>query len=110
MSDVTYCHAVYGGKRIRLQFTIDLMRELEKARDSGPQAILTKLMSRRYEVDDIRETIRLAAIGGGMTPTDAFVMMSRYFDREPIHTSVSVATKPLIAFLFGFPRDEADAA
>ncbi len=47
-----------------------------------------------WRVEDVRETIRLGLIGAGMTPTDAFVAVSRYVDQTekyPLIDNVGIA-------------------
>lgn len=47
-----------------------------------------------WRVEDVRETIRLGLIGAGMTPTDAFGMVTRYVDdiaRSPLVDNVGIA-------------------
>lgn len=36
-----------------------------------------------WRVDDIRETIRLGLIGGGMTPSEAYAQVARNIDDQP---------------------------
>lgn len=47
-----------------------------------------------WRVEDVRETIRLGLIGAGMTPTDAFGLVTRYVDdlaRSPLVDNVGIA-------------------
>ena len=47
-----------------------------------------------WRVEDVRETIRLGLIGAGMTPTDAFGMVTRYVDdlqHSPLVDNVGIA-------------------
>ncbi|MCA2372202.1 gene transfer agent family protein [Agrobacterium genomosp. 3 str. CIP 111-78] len=47
-----------------------------------------------WRVEDVRETIRLGLIGAGMTPTDAFIAVSRYVDQTekyPLIDNVGIA-------------------
>ncbi|TKT78424.1 gene transfer agent family protein [Aquamicrobium sp. LC103] len=61
-----------------------------------------------WRIDDIRETIRLGLIGAGMTPTDAFVAVSRYVDQTdkyPPVDYVGLAAGILIHALTG-PKED----
>lgn len=52
-----------------------------------------------WRIEDVRETIRLGLIGAGMTPTDAFVAVSRYVDQTdkyPLIDNVGVAAGILL--------------
>jgi Phage tail tube protein, GTA-gp10 len=58
-----------------------------------------------WRVDDVRETIRLGLIGGGMTPTDAYVAVTRYVDERPLTENIGVAAAVLIHALRGDEND-----
>lgn len=61
-----------------------------------------------WRIDDIRETIRLGLIGAGMSPTDAFVAVSRYVDQTDTHPpvdNIGIAAAILIHALTG-PKDD----
>jgi hypothetical protein len=52
-----------------------------------------------WRVDDLRETIRLGLRGGGATPTDADVLVMRFFDtsdRHALYQHVGLAAKIVI--------------
>ena len=102
---VTWIDAVFGGKPHRFQMVpkgnLNLVRELEEKLDCGPATVLRNLMGGRYTVDAVREVIRLGMIGGGTTPTDAHISVSRFFDLEPIADSVHLAMRIMHAMLFG---------
>ncbi|GGA63879.1 gene transfer agent family protein [Pelagibacterium lentulum] len=69
---------------------------------------LLRRMGGDWRVDDLRETIRLGLIGGGATPTDADVLMLRYFDqtdRYPLHGQVPLAAKIIIHAIAADPDD-----
>lgn len=52
-----------------------------------------------WRFDDIRETIRLGLIGAGMTPTDAFIAISRYVDQTDKYPPVdNIGTAAAILF------------
>lgn len=69
---------------------------------------LLRSMGGDWRIDDIRETIRLGLIGGGMTPTDAFVTVSRYVDQTdkyPPVDNIGTAASILLHALSG-PQDD----
>ncbi len=51
--------------------------ELQEKCDAGPAQIVARLEGGTWRVQDLRETLRLGLIGGGMTPTDAMVKVRR---------------------------------
>ena len=60
-----------------------------------------------WRVDDVRETIRLGLIGGGMSPTDAFVFVSGYVDQYPLTDNIGLAASILMHALIGDQDDPA---
>lgn len=58
-----------------------------------------------WRVDDIRETIRLGLIGAGTTPTEAFLLVSRYVDNVPLTENVGIASEILMHALVGEADD-----
>lgn len=61
-----------------------------------------------WRFDDIRETIRLGLIGAGMTPTDAFIAISRYVDQTDKYPPVdNIGTAAAILFhALAGPQDD----
>src|SRR5690606_951747 len=69
---------------------------------------MTRGIGGEWRIDDIRETIRLGLIGGGMTPTDAFVTVSRYVDQPEKYAptdNIGIAAAILLHALTG-PQDD----
>jgi len=84
---------------------IKQLEELQDKCDAGPSELYNRLEDGRWRVADLRETIRLGLIGGGMTPAEAFVKVRRYVDERPLLESVPVARAVLLAALIGVPED-----
>lgn len=59
-----------------------------------------------WRVDDVRETIRLGLIGAGMTPTDAFILVSRYVDTRPLGENFGLAAAIILKSLASDTDDE----
>ncbi|GHC61629.1 gene transfer agent family protein [Limoniibacter endophyticus] len=59
-----------------------------------------------WRVDDIRETIRLGLIGGGTTPTDAYIAVARYIDTRPLWEHAGLACAILLKALTGDKDDD----
>lgn len=55
---------------------------------------------------DVREIIRIALIGGGLAPTEAFKLVKRYVEERPLAETMPVALAAMEAFLFGPDDDE----
>lgn len=80
---------------------IGQMVELQEACDAGPAWIKARLESETWKVQDVRDTIRLGLIGGGMIPANALKLVRRYVDGRPLLESVPVAHVIIGAALVG---------
>jgi hypothetical protein len=85
---------------------IGSMLELQDNCDAGPAEIFSRLRNGLWRVNDVRETIRIGLIGGGMKPVDALKLVDRYVGGpRPWSESVPVASSILLAALVGVPDD-----
>jgi hypothetical protein len=67
---------------------------------------LLRMIGNDWNVDDVRETIRLGLIGGGATPTDASLAVARYVDvAADWPSNIGVASAILIDALLGSSND-----
>jgi len=80
--------------------------ELEDKCRCGVAEIYDRIQNGRWKIDDIRETIRLGLIGGGMKPLDALSLVKRYFDDRPWAESINIALVILMAAMVGVPGDQ----
>jgi hypothetical protein len=71
---------VWGDGERRFRLAIGQLRELEEKCRAGSQEIFLRMAQGKWRIDDIRETLRLGLIGGGTPPTDAHMLIVRYFD------------------------------
>lgn len=95
----------WGDGEHKFRLPIGGLRELQQKCDAGAIEVMDRLRDRRWRVDDVRETLRLGLIGGGMTPVDALILVKRYVDDRPIMESVPTAFAVLMAALIGVPDD-----
>lgn len=84
---------------------IGQLRELQEKCDAGPMVIYRRLSNGEWKVDDVRETLRLGLIGGGMKPVEALVLVKRYVDNRPWAENVMPATAVILAAVLGVPGD-----
>lgn len=89
----------------RFRLPLGQLRELQDKCDAGPPAIMARLNTDTWRVDDIRETIRLGLIGGGMSPSEAYRKVARYVDERPLMENVVPARLILMAALIGDPSE-----
>jgi Phage tail tube protein, GTA-gp10 len=86
---------------------IGLMIALEEKCGVPIAHIFDRLLVGKWGVQDVRETIRLGLMGGGMTPNDALTAVKTHVDENPngLAPSVLVAIEILKAVMVGVPRD-----
>lgn len=80
--------------------------ELQDKCDAGPAEIADRLRNGKWRANDVRETLRLGLIGGGMDPVNALTLVRRYVDERPWKENVHVALVVMLAALVGVPGDE----
>jgi hypothetical protein len=97
----------WGDGERAFRLAIGQLRELQDKCAAGPAEILTRLSTGRWRVEDVRETVRLGLIGGGVTPAEAHTLTVRYVDERPLLESVMVARAALAMALVGEPEDDA---
>jgi hypothetical protein len=96
---------VWGDGEHRFRLAIGQLRELQEKTNTGPAEVLRRVSSGLWRVDDVRETVRLGLIGGGMAPGEAYKLVQRYVDERPLRESVQPAQAILLAALVGAPDE-----
>ncbi|BBF93382.1 gene transfer agent family protein [Blastochloris tepida] len=92
-----------GERTFRL--AIGQLRELQERTGVGPHALSRRIVSGDWFVDDLVETIRLGAIGGGASPTEALKLVRTYVEARPLTEAVLPAAAILAAALVGVADD-----
>lgn len=95
----------WGDGEHRFRLAIGQLRELQEKCDAGPAEIASRLADGRWRINDVRETIRLGLLGGGMAPAEAHRLTVRYVDERPWLESVPAAQAVLMASLVGAPEE-----
>lgn len=87
------------------------LEELQEKTDCGPVTLLDRLRTGAWRVRDIRETLRLALIGGGKKPVEAVNLVRRYVDayENSLLDNAPVAAAVLLAALAG-TKEQAESA
>ncbi len=80
--------------------------ELEEKCDAGVAQIFQRIRSDTWKINDVRETLRIGLIGGGMMPDKALSLINRYCDDRPWAESLQPAIYVLMAAMVGVPGDE----
>lgn len=83
-----------------------LIEELQEKTGVGPYRLFRNIADEDFRVGDIREVLRLGLIGGGKSPAEAYKLVTRYFDREPIAEYATIALDIMVGMLFGHPVTE----
>jgi hypothetical protein len=86
---------------------VGLLFDLEEKCKAPFAVVLHRLEHGMWGINDIRETIRLGLIGGGMEPKDALAAVKRHVDENEhgLAPSALVALAILQAVMFGVPDD-----
>lgn len=85
---------------------IGQLLELEEKCGVGVAEVFNRLREGRWRFNDVRETVRLGLIGGGMTPVKALALTKTYTDERPLAESHPVAMTILMAAIVGVPGEE----
>lgn len=96
--------APFGDGIQRFRLTIGGAEELEEKCDSGLAEIAQRLAQQRWKTRDVRETIRLGLVGGGLPPTRALVLVDRYAT-QGLDALRVLALAILSPMIFGVPDD-----
>lgn len=82
------------------------LRELQEKCKAGPPAIHRRLIQGEWMVNDIRETLRLGLIGGGLEPSRALAKIARYVDARPLNENLFPAITILHVALNGVDDED----
>lgn len=96
--------AFFGDGEHLFVLTAPLIIELEGKCGAGIGVIASRIFVKQFSQPDITETIRLAAIGGGMAPKRAAEMVAAYVADQPLIASWPLASKILEHVWFGEPH------
>ena len=104
---VTPHRAFFGDADYDFRITPSLVIELEHKTGAGIGTLCSRVFTRQFAQSDIHETIRLALIGGGLTPARAASLIAAYAVDRPISDSYPLAVAILDDLWFGQPNHEA---
>lgn len=88
-------------------FRLDIGRweQLQEKIGIGPPELLGRLGGSSWRVHDVRETIRLGLVGGGMAPAEANLLVQRNVDERPLGENVMVARAIVLVSILGAPDE-----
>jgi hypothetical protein len=97
----------FGDAPHRFRLALGELEELQEKTGVGPFRLLNKLIGDEWSTHDVRETLRLGLVGGGMKPTDALTLIRRYVDKRPDWIANAMAAKVVImAAITGAPEEQ----
>lgn len=85
------------------------LEELERKLDKSVFTLAAELGSRQCRSYEIRESIRIGLIGGGMSPTDALAKVRRYMDERPLDDNRDVAYAVVLASMMRLKPQDIDS-
>jgi hypothetical protein len=102
-------HDVFFGEGYyTLSLKMAQLRDLEEILDKSMVNLLTRMMSGDWRVNELSEICRLALIGGGMNPQQAFRLVNSYLTEGYLGIYVPYAQLVLKAALLGPEDDKID--
>lgn len=97
--------AYFGDAEYQFVLTSVMVIELERKTGVGIGALCTRVFNRQFVQSDLTETIRLALIGGGLSPERAASMIAAYAADRPLAEIYPLAVAILDARWFGQPHE-----
>lgn len=89
------------------------LRGIEQRCDAGCAAVMLRLLSSQWKIDDVVATLRLGLIGGGMTERDAQKTLDAAFEVASPYTLAVTAADVIRRFILwdgeDQPKGEAEA-
>lgn len=85
---------------------IKQLMELQELCDAGPSYTMARLQQGTWTVQDVRETIRLGLIGGGMEADKALRLVRNYVDDEPLLPNAMTAEAIIAAAIVGVEEED----
>ena len=107
MSDATATTHFIGDGPKRFALPADRIVELERATGVGIGALSRRVFAGDFSFRDLRETVRIGLVGGGMPPEDAARLVALYVDGRPLQEAHPIAVAVLEAAWFGKAGDPA---
>lgn len=97
----------FGGGTYRFRLAMGELEELQEVAGAGPYHCLRRLLAGDWHLQDVRDTLRLGLIGGGLPANDALKLTRRYVDERPDWLrNATLAIAVLSAALAGAPEEQ----
>jgi hypothetical protein len=93
-----------GDYRFRLGY--GQLRQLQEACDAGPAWIANRLRGDQWRVEDVRETLRLGLIGGGMAQGEALDKVRKFVEEDSSYAANCIPAWAVLQAAILGPIDE----
>lgn len=102
-------HNVFVGEgHYDLHLRIEELVQLQEKLGSGPFKIAERFMANDWLVEDVKETIRLALVGGGLTQKEAFDIVNRNVISGYLVEYSEIARQCILAAVMGVDEEPID--
>ena len=91
-----------------LHLRIEELIQLQEKLGSGPFKIAERFVANDWLVEDVKETIRLALIGGGLTQKEAFDIVNRNVISGYLVEYSDIARQCILAAVMGVDEEPID--
>lgn len=104
----------WGDGEYKFRMAYGELRKLQESCDVGPPLMVRRLLpyhpetnplGDNWRVEYIRETIRIALIGGGQTQADALALVQKFVDQRPLLENRELAFGLIQMGLAGAPDE-----
>lgn len=96
----------FNGQRTMFKLAWRELMKIQEACDAGPYVVLDRLVSGRWRLQDISETIKWGLIGAGMDQGDALKLVETDVETRPPLENLVIAQKVLGAGVVGTTEEE----
>ncbi|WP_089177253.1 gene transfer agent family protein [Bosea sp. AS-1] len=96
----------FGDGTYTFRLALGELEELQEKTDCGPFVVMQRLASNEWRTTDVRETLRLGLVGGGMPAADALKLVRRYVDDRPDWLKNALIARVVVqSALIGAPEE-----
>lgn len=96
----------FGDGVYDFQLNIGQLEELQELADAGPEEIFQRISEGRWRLADLRHTLRLGLIGGGVDQFKALALVERYAGPGDFLALKPTCTAIIAAALVGAPDED----
>lgn len=96
----------FNGNRTMFKLAWRELMKIQEACDAGPYVVLDRLVSGRWRLQDISETIKWGLIGAGMEQGAALQLVETEVETRPPLRNLVIAQKVLGAGVVGSSEEE----